>query len=45
MFRHVLPNIAPVMVAIAVLMVGEAMIAEASLSFLGLGDPTRRAGG
>ncbi len=45
MFRHVLPNIAPVMVAIAVLMVGEAMIAEASLSFLGLGDPTKKSWG
>lgn len=39
-FRHVLPNsITPVMVASSVL-IAQVILAEASLSFLGLGDPS-----
>jgi len=43
--KHILPNIAPISVALSVLMVGEAMIAEAALSFLGLGDPIQKSWG
>lgn len=43
--RHIVPNIAPISVALGVLMVGDAMIAEAALSFLGLGDPTQKSWG
>lgn len=38
--RHVLPHAAPVVAAEAAFAVGGAMLAEAGLSFLGLGDPT-----
>ena len=44
-YRHILPNIAPISVALGVLMIGEAMILEAALSFLGLGDPTQKSWG
>jgi peptide/nickel transport system permease protein len=37
--RYVLPNVAPVTVALATALVGAAIVAEASLSFLGLGVP------
>jgi peptide/nickel transport system permease protein len=40
MFREILPNVVPLMFAQAVLMITEAVYAEAVLSFLGLGDPT-----
>lgn len=40
MFSEILPNVVPLMFAQAVLMVTEAIYAEAVLSFLGLGDPT-----
>ncbi len=40
MFQEILPNVVPLMFAQAVLMVTEAIYAEAVLSFLGLGDPT-----
>jgi len=40
MFGEILPNVVPLMFAQAVLMVTEAIYAEAVLSFLGLGDPT-----
>ncbi|MFZ5898304.1 MAG: ABC transporter permease [Bacillota bacterium] len=39
--KHVLPNTAEVIVAKFVLAVAAAMLSEASLSFLGLGDPSR----
>lgn len=38
--RHVLPHAAPVIAAEASYTVGGAILAEAGLSFLGLGDPT-----
>ncbi len=41
MLREILPNVIPVMFAQAVLMVTETIYAEAVLSFLGLGDPTK----
>ncbi len=37
--RHVLPNIAPTLLVLVSLQVGTAIIAEGSLSFLGLGVP------
>ena len=39
--RHVFPQVVPIILAEAVLAVSGAIIAESSLSFLGLGDPTR----
>ena len=39
MRRHVLPNVMPLVLAKFVLTVAAAMLMEASLSFLGLGDP------
>ena len=39
--RHVLPNALPLIFANTVLIVAVSILAEASLSFLGLGDPTR----
>jgi peptide/nickel transport system permease protein len=38
--RHVFPQVLPIILAEAVLAVSGAIIAESSLSFLGLGDPT-----
>jgi peptide/nickel transport system permease protein len=38
--RHILPNALPLIFANTVLIVAVAILAEASLSFLGLGDPT-----
>jgi peptide/nickel transport system permease protein len=40
MFREILPNIIPVILANQVLVTTQAVLAEAGLSFLGLGDPT-----
>ncbi|MCS7463011.1 ABC transporter permease [Paenibacillus doosanensis] len=40
MFREILPNIVPVILANQVLVTTQAVLAEAGLSFLGLGDPT-----
>jgi peptide/nickel transport system permease protein len=40
MFRHILPNVVPVILASLVLSVPGAILTEASLSFLGFGDPT-----
>ncbi len=40
MFGEILPNVVPLMFAQAVIMITEAIYAEAVLSFLGLGDPT-----
>lgn len=41
MTRHVLPNVMPMVFANTTLMVAIAILAETTLSFLGLGDPTR----
>ena len=41
MFGEIFPNVIPILFAEAVIMVTEAIYAEAVLSFLGLGDPTR----
>jgi peptide/nickel transport system permease protein len=38
--RHILPNALPLIFANSVLIVAVAILAEAALSFLGLGDPT-----
>lgn len=45
MWRHVLPNVLPLILAKFVLAVAIAMLMEASLSFLGLGDPTAKSWG
>ncbi|MDA0566589.1 ABC transporter permease [Streptomonospora sp. S1-112] len=39
MLRHVLPNVMPVVLAQTTLLVAEAIMMEATLAFLGLGDP------
>ncbi len=39
--RHVLPNVAPMIFANTTLTVAVAILTETTLSFLGLGDPTR----
>jgi peptide/nickel transport system permease protein len=39
-FGHVLPQIGPLLISLAVLHVGYAIFSEAALDFLGLGDPT-----
>ena len=41
MRRHVLPNVMPMVFANTTLTVAIAILAETTLSFLGLGDPTR----
>jgi peptide/nickel transport system permease protein len=41
MTRHVLPNIMPLILASTTLEVASAVLAEATLAFLGLGDPSR----
>ncbi|WP_372453745.1 ABC transporter permease [Acrocarpospora catenulata] len=41
MTRHVLPNVMPLVLAHVVLTVSIAILSETTLSFLGLGDPTR----
>ena len=41
MTRHVLPNVAPMIFANTTLTVAIAILSETTLSFLGLGDPTR----
>ena len=41
LFRHLLPNLAPVIFSRFVLSVSACIMTEATLSFLGLGDPTR----
>lgn len=43
--RHVLPNVLPLLMAKFVLTVAVAMLMEASLSFLGLGDPIAKSWG
>ena len=39
LLRHIIPNILPVGVVVATTLLGTAILAEASLSFLGLGIP------
>lgn len=41
MTRHVLPNLMPLILASATLQVSSAILAEAALAFLGLGDPSQ----
>jgi peptide/nickel transport system permease protein len=41
MRRHILPNVMPLILANAVLFVSASILAETTLSFLGLGDPVR----
>jgi peptide/nickel transport system permease protein len=43
--RHVIPNVLAPVVAYAALQVGNAILVEASLSFLGFGDPNRMSWG
>ena len=43
MFRHILPNIAPVLIVQTTLLFATAVLAEAALSFLGLGASTNQA--
>ena len=38
-FRHVIPNVVPIAIVISTTLLGAAILAEASLSFLGLGIP------
>lgn len=40
MFKEIMPNLVPVIMANLVLVTTQAVLAEAGLSFLGLGDPT-----
>jgi len=40
MFKEIMPNIVPVILANLVMVTTQAVLAEAGLSFLGLGDPT-----
>lgn len=39
LYRHILPNLVPVVIVIATIGIGGAILTEASLSFLGLGIP------
>ena len=39
LLRHVLPNLAPLIVANTVLTIATGVFAEAALAFLGLGEP------
>ena len=41
MFRHILPNIVPLIFANAIVGIVNAILNESGLSFLGLGDPTK----
>ena len=41
MIRHVLPNVVPLLLANTILTVAGTILAETTLSFLGLGDPLR----
>jgi peptide/nickel transport system permease protein len=40
-FRHILPNVAPLALANVILVTVDAILSEAGLSFLGFGDPFR----
>ncbi len=39
-WKHILPQVAPLLVANTVLMIATAIFAETYISFLGLGDPS-----
>lgn len=39
LLRHIVPNVAPIAIVVATTLLGSAILAEASLSFLGLGIP------
>ncbi len=41
MFRHILPNVAPLIFANLALVLSGAILAQAALAFLGLGDPVQ----
>lgn len=41
MFRHILPNVFPLVFSEAILIISSSVLTETSLAFLGLGDPTR----
>ncbi|ACZ62369.1 ABC transporter permease [Dehalococcoides mccartyi] len=45
MWRHVLPNVLPLVAAKFILAVAVALLLEASMSFLGLGDPSQKSWG
>jgi peptide/nickel transport system permease protein len=45
MSKHVLPNVMPLLLANTILTVAGTVLAETTLSFLGLGDPTRASWG
>jgi peptide/nickel transport system permease protein len=45
MSKHVLPNVMPLLLANTILTVSDAILAESTLSFLGLGDPTQQSWG
>jgi len=45
MFMHILPNVTPIIVVEVITRTAIAMLTEASLSFLGLGDPTAKSWG
>ncbi len=45
LFRHFLPELLPLLLVNMIRLAGMAIIAEASLAFLGLGDPTSRSWG
>ncbi|MEM3983155.1 MAG: ABC transporter permease [Sulfolobales archaeon] len=45
LIKHLLPQVAPTLAALVMLRVGGSMIAEAALSFLGLGDPVQKSWG
>jgi len=45
MLRYVLPQVTPLALANIILRVGGAMVAESSLSYLGLGDPIQKSWG
>jgi ABC-type dipeptide/oligopeptide/nickel transport system permease subunit len=44
-FRHILPNILPLVFANAIVGIVNAILSESGLSFLGLGDPTKSSWG
>ncbi|MET1127804.1 MAG: ABC transporter permease [Thermoproteota archaeon] len=45
MFRHILPNVTPLIVIEVITRTAIAMLTESSLAFLGLGDPTAKSWG
>ena len=45
LIREIMPSVIPVLVVLAGLMVADTILIEASLSFLGLGDPNRASWG